>query len=157
MGYDMHVVDTEGRDVDCENNYWRRNMSGGYRQAERLVELGVAYWTADENIPGNWPEAPADAIRSDEGELWDEETGEELDPRYRRIILNHLRQRDSERSGIAAYKLCHSNDGWWVTKEECAAALAIWENVGKPDWDFGLGDLEPFLRAASAHGGFRVR
>lgn len=33
--------------------------------------------------------------------------------------MKHLRATYSEEPGISVYKLCHSNDGWWVTKIEC--------------------------------------
>ena len=155
MGYDMSVVDSNGQRAECENGYWRRNMYGGARQAERLVELGIGYWLTDNTVPGPWPAEPADAARTEDGELWDDEGGI-VDPGYRQTVFNHLRQTGDERPGIAAYKLCSSNDGWWVTKAECISALALWEKAGKPDWDLGLNDLEPFLRAAAEHDGFRV-
>ncbi|OZE95128.1 hypothetical protein CH302_19505 [Rhodococcus sp. 15-2388-1-1a] len=152
----MSVVDSNGQRVQCENDYWRRNIWGASRQADRLVGLGIAYWHDDAALPGPWPEIPEGAARTADGELWDDETEQWVDPRYRQTILDHVRQTGGERPGIAAYKLVHSNDGWWVTKAECVSALELWEKAGKPDWDLGLNDLEPFLRAAAEHDGFRV-
>lgn len=70
--------------------------------------------------------------------------------------MKHLRATYSEEPGISVYKLCHSNDGWWVTKIECQSALQLWERNGRPDVDGEAGDTIPFLRAAADHEGFRV-
>ena len=75
-------------------------------------------------------------------------------------MRERVRDRRGAGKGIAVYKLCNSNDGWWVTKEECQEFLDLWEAAGKPVVDdFGSGPYEdtiPFIRAAAANGGFRV-
>lgn len=154
----MHVVDADGDPVDCENNYWRRNIFGGHRQAQRLVDVGMGYWPRCERP--SFPEEP-------EGAEWleNEETGERLpvNELADQAMAEHvafLKATYSEEPGISVYKLCGTNDGWWVTKAECQSALKLWEEAGCPvvddlgDWTYG--DTIPFLRAAADHEGFRV-
>jgi hypothetical protein len=159
MGYDMYVVDEHGEKIArSEHSYWRRNIFGGHPQAQKLVELGMA----------SWPTTPRpDYPQQPEGTEWkyDEETGDAtlVGPgaeEYRAAEHVHLRSRFGATTGIAAYKLCDTNDGWWVTVEECREALDAWGKAGRPDVDdFGRGpsgDTIPFLQLAAEHGGFRV-
>lgn len=165
MGYDMYVVDEQGENVRCENDYWRRNMFGGIRQAELFVSLGLGYWADNELFKAaeeaGWPKR--EGIEYD----YNEETDESVlkgDPAlvaaYEAAVRERVRDRRGEGKGISVYKLCNTNDGWWVTKEECQEFLDLWEAAGKPDVDdFGngpYGDTIPFIRAAVANGGFRV-
>lgn len=158
MGYDMSVVDEHGDRVSCENNYWRRNIFGGSKQAEKLVELGMAQWPTTNDRP-RFPDRP-EHVRA-EYEAHEEAGDYDWDhPDWLALLHPHLKDRRGSTQGIAAYKLCDSNDGWWVTREECEQALAAWEQAGRPDVDdFGsgpIGDTIPFLQAAAAHHGFRV-
>lgn len=149
MGFDMSVVDDKGNELDVENGYWRRSIWSGGTQAQRLVDAGMAYWSTGEQEP--FPQMP-------ESVEWDDE-GNAVGPgaeEYEKALLAHLRKTYDERPGIAAYKLCGTNDGWFVTKEECQSALQLWEAAGCPDVDNGVGDTIPFLRCAAAYGGFRV-
>lgn len=168
MGYDMDTVNERGRSVDdCDDpehgeHYWRRSIFGGGPQAQRLVDVGMAYWPREGNtVPGDYPKPKDfDLVHNED---W---SGEDDDPQffgdvdkiaaYELANRNYYRQTYDERPGIAAYKLCHSNDGWWVTQAECASALKLWEAAGEPDVDQGVGDTIPFLRAGAAHDGFRV-
>lgn len=157
MGYDMHVVDEQGKNVKCDNDYWRRNIFGSTQQAEKLVELGMASWPTERR--GEFPQRPdhieeayAKARAADD---WDYEH-----PDYTAVLFPYLKARNGATVGINAAKLCDTNDGWWVTREECQEALKVWEASGKPPVDdFGrgpLGDTIPFLQAAAEHHGFRV-
>lgn len=169
MGYDMYVVDESGENVrDCsdhEQHYWRRNMSGGGRQAEKLVEAGMGEWSPD-NVwrvaeEAGFPKRPPGVEWVDRG---DDDSGYEGDgaEEFQAALDAHLRDPRGVTRGIPVYKLCNTNDGWWVTKQECADALMLWEANGRPDVDTfnpdvgPYGDTIPFLRAAADHGGFRV-
>lgn len=171
MGYDMSTVDDMGRTVhDCTDpehgeHYWRRSAFGGGPQAQRLVDAGMAYWPRESfEVPGKWPEHKDFDLT--ENQAWEGEEDDPNDPQfygdpdkiaaYNAAVRNYFKQTYDERPGIAAYKLCHSNDGWWVTAAECESALKLWEKAGEPDVDQGVGDTIPFLRAGAAHGGFRV-
>lgn len=154
----MYVVDSRGVRVadgisfiarESQHLYWHRSAFSGGRQAERLVEAGIGYWPADENVfRREWPSwcGCYDLEDEDAEDVHDDSCA----------IRAHLRYTGDERPGIAVYKICHSNDGWWVTDQECASALKLWEELGKPDVDDGRGDTIPFLMQAAAHGGFRV-
>src|SRR5262245_58702825 len=149
MGYDMSVVDEKGESIgrnDCDDpthgdHYWRRSIFSGGSQAEPLVEAGMAYWPrANFRVPAKWPEDK----EAEFGE-YDEDTDEcpplnEAARNLRAEMDTYLKATYDERPGIAAYKLCQSNDGWWVTKAECESALKLWEAAGKPDVDQGNGD-----------------
>jgi len=167
----MSVVDEEGRTINgCDEpthgeHYWRRSIFGMHPQADKLVELGLAYWPREGfAVPGKWPEPEDFDITANEG--WSGDEDDPNDPQfsgdpgkitaYYLAAANYFKQTYDERPGIAAYKLCHSNDGWWVTAAECASALKLWEQAGEPAVDGGNGDTIPFLRAGAAHFGFRV-
>lgn len=158
MGYDMFVVDKDGQTIpETEYRYWRRNIRGGHAQAERLVELGMASWPTQAGP--DFPDIP-------EGTTWQEnEDGTDIlvgpgAADYIAAVNSLLTDRRGATKGIAAHKLCGSNDGWWVTAEECREALQIWEETGRPAVDdFGGGPLDdtiPFLQLAAEHHGFRV-
>jgi hypothetical protein len=171
MGFDMSTVDEAGKDIKgCDDpqhgeHYWRRNMGGGGVQAQLLVDLGMAYWPRQSfSVPGKWPEPEDYGLK--QNPAWEGDEDDPNDPQffgepekvaqYRADSNNYFKQTYDERPGIAAYKLCHSNDGWWVTAAECKSALKLWEQAGQPDVDRGNGDTIPFLRAGAAHAGFRV-
>lgn len=160
MGYDMYVVNEHGSKIErSEHSYWRRNLSGGYAQAEKLVGLGLASWPASSERL-DYPRLPEGAAwRWDEAAQDDVLVGDGV-AEYLATEREHLRDRRGAPTGIAAHKLCGSNDGWWVTAEECREALEAWERAGRPDVDdFGhgpFGDTIPFLQLAAEHHGFRV-
>jgi hypothetical protein len=160
MGFDMYTVNEDGQDIHgCEDpshgeHYWRRSIGSGGPQAQRLVDAGMGYWSGPP--PGTkWPE-------SEDAEFgeYDDETGEtpalnDAAREHRAALISYLKATWDERPGIAVYKLCGTNDGWWVTKAECESALKLWEQAGQPDVD-EYGDTIPFLRAGADHAGFRV-
>jgi hypothetical protein len=161
VGYDMYVVDEQGERVsDGPNHYWRRNISGGGRQARKFVELGLGSWADDDLFEAaeaqSWPPRPETVEYNEETDRWEGPGLAEWDA----AVNDRLRDRRGSGPGIAVYKLCNSNDGWWVTKEECEEFLRLWEEAGRPAVDdFGDGPYEdtiPFIQAAAAHGGFRV-
>lgn len=159
IGYDMHAVDENGLNVrGCDNpehgdHYWRRSIFGGHPQAVRLVEAGMGYWPLCDKPP--WPEVKGAEFGEYDDDL--DECPPLNDAAREQLRLNeaYLKATYNEAPGISVYKLCDSNDGWWVTKLECESALKLWEQAGKPAVD-EYGDTIPFLRAAAAHSGFRV-
>lgn len=168
IGYDMYVVDDAGNNVsgltlpECghETHYWRRNLSGGVRQAEEFIKAGMGAWGPDdvwlEADKKGFPALPAGVTRDDEADGYVGEGAAE----YTAALHAYLRDPRGVTHGIPVYKLTNTNDGWWVTKEECEHALLLWEAAGQPvvdDFGYGAyGDTIPFLRAAADHGGFRV-
>ncbi|NKS29272.1 hypothetical protein GS534_00840 [Rhodococcus hoagii] len=154
----MSVVDEAGKSVEGENTYWHRTLGSGYRQAEKLVTLGMAQWSSS-NHEAPFPKRPSHLYAEYEQHEADGDYEWEH-PEYAAKLNAFLKDRRRSRYGIASHKLCGSNDGWWVTREECEQALEAWEKAGRPDVDdLGggpLGDTIPFLRAAAAHHGFRV-
>src|SRR4051812_4444739 len=164
MGFDMTTADKAAKKVSASDdpsnaeNYCRGSIGGGGPQAQLLVDAGMGYWSEP---TGDWPK-PEDYSLTvnpdyDYGEDSRQYLGEPGDiERFWAAHTAHLKATYSETPGIAVYKLCGTNDGWWVTKAECASALKLWEKAGEPDVDNGNGDTIPFLRAGADHGGFQV-
>jgi hypothetical protein len=158
MGYDLHIVEPTGLTPDRPavfvENYWHASYAMAREITLGLVDLGIAYELraplppVPDLAPWTGPESYED--------VYDLATGELADLRLRAIEHDHLRQTYDERPGIAAYKMLNPGTGYWVTKVECQTALVLWERAGRPDWDLGYGDLEPFLRRAAQYSGFRV-
>jgi hypothetical protein len=153
----MHTVDADGEIVrGCGKrshgeHYLRRNIFGMGEQRELWERAGIGFWPVAER--GKYPRAPEE-LEYQDGELTGPGAVE-----YRAALITHLRSTGDERPGIPLDKFC-SNDGWWVTKAECASALKLWEANGRPEVDrFGdrvFNDTIPFLRAGADHEGFRV-
>lgn len=164
MGFDMYTVDADGENAKCEDpahdeHYWRRSIGSGGNQAQRLVDAGMGYWS--DRPPGvKWPEPEDYGLVENPDYDWDTNPQQWLGSpeqieEFHAATHAFLKATYSETPGIAVYKLCGTNDGWWVTKAECASALAIWEQNGRPEVD-DYGDTIPFLRAGADHEGFRV-
>lgn len=154
MGYDCYTVDAAGENAKCDDlrhgdHYYRRSIFGMLPQAERLVAAGLAYWSV--GSPGDWPERPENLQYDEDSDSWVGSGAEAF------MAAQHAYLKDThdERPGIAAYKLCGSNDGWWVTRAECQSALQLWEKAGRPVVD-EYDDTIPFLQAGADHDGFRV-
>jgi hypothetical protein len=165
VGFDMWCVDENGDSIHggCEveahgDHYWRRNIFGGRPQAQKLVDIGIGYWS-DLNKRGPWPSYEDYGLVENPDYIGETGTQQFLGARLEEYLHDrnaHLRATYDERPGIAVYKLCDTNDGWWVTQAECRSALAMWDAAGQPDVDDGYGDTIPFLRASADHNGFRV-
>lgn len=158
MGYDMHVINADGsrayridysdgddfektvlpqiKERDDLHLYFRRSISGGIWQCQRLERAGMGYF-------GDLQYVECGCTDYTGGFCCD----------VNRRMLGAV---DADRPGINLAKMCSTNDGWHVTRLECLAALALWEAAGRPDVDDGYGDLIPFLRAAAEHDGFVV-
>jgi hypothetical protein len=161
----MHVVDELGRNIhECDkpehgDHYWRRNIFGMGGQLDMLAQHGMAF---NSNAVGQWPEQPDGLEWGDDDELVGPGAAE-----YNAAMLDYLKSTEvlldengTQLIGIPVHKFS-SNDGWWVTKAECLAALVAWEKAGRPVVDkFGdhepYNDTIPFLCAAADHDGFRV-
>lgn len=148
MSYCMRVVDESGNRVEKgENTHLDRNLAGGLHLARTLVQHGMGYWPTEDDTP--YPKVNSHKWIDDELVVIDAEAAQVL---Y--AYLKDTRVAEPE-PGISVYKLCGTNDGWWVTKEECESALAIWEEAGRPEVD-SVSDVTPFLRVAAENAGFRV-
>jgi len=145
-GIDMRIVDEQARAVNffpdipgpsMDELMISRLGSARDRQVERLAAVGMGAFAYKVPPVPNWTEH-TDEADSD--------------------LLPTLRDVCGVRQGIALHKLSVDAGGWWVTGPECAAALAQWEQAGRPDIDDGDGDLIAFIRLAVAegHDGFRV-
>lgn len=91
-------------------------------------------------------------------------TEEQIDlfVKYKQAIQNHLEARDPSTPGIDAIKFS-SNDGWVVTREECASAVAVWDSLPQEErdrvvaseGDYWLSWIE-YLRGGAVLDGFSV-
>lgn len=138
MGYDLHVVDTNGDVLPTtydDDFYFRRNIWGMGPLRQVLSGVGDGAITMGYNAIG-LPDWPSGATEDE--------------------VETHLRNTYDERPGIPLHKLS-SNDGWWVTAAECRSALDIWERAGCPEFEEEFrNDWIPFLQNAAKHGGFRT-
>ncbi|WP_258904066.1 hypothetical protein [Actinokineospora sp. UTMC 2448] len=71
--------------------------------------------------------------------------------RWKHLLADHA---VDQAPGIPGHKLA-TNDGWHVTRTECAQALRAYTAAGRHPEVFGRA-LVPFLRVAARHDGFRV-
>ena len=150
----MHVCNEEGTTLDTTYNdefYLRRAMGsqGALRQA--LLDVGMGYEAVGPEPVV--PEYPGD-------EHWDGDTFPstpltEQARAYSAACEEFLKGSRDERPGIPVHKLC-MNEGWWVTRIECATALQLWERAGQPIPEAFRDDVLPFLACAAKNGGFRV-
>lgn len=164
MGYDCYVQGRCGAEVVDDHDYLRRSVWGMRPTVAALVALGAAYespgprdrdgtfllWA---HLP-EWRPEWAKALKRDEVPA---------DPVYdqREAALEHLLSAPGayDTPGIPSHKFT-SNDGWHVTRIECASAVAIIERAPTP-WppdvaEFMRDDVLPFLQTAARHDGFRV-
>ena len=81
---------------------------------------------------------------------------------YSEQVQEHLSKHDASVPGIEEIKFS-SNDGWWVTKEECASALAVWDGLSQEERDQTVVDMGDYwnawidyLRDGAAANGFTV-
>lgn len=161
----MYVVNENGEDVELPEGvdrydtsyYLRRNIFGIGDMRAALVNAGMAY-SARGFRPDDWPDMPGSWS---DGVHWDAENDAPISDEAREFQAassRRLRDTYDERPGIPVHKFS-SNDGWWVTKAECASALKLWEAAGEPFLgyeDAESDDVIHFLRTAAEHGGFRV-
>lgn len=118
MGYDMYLRLSNG-DKPPGDGYFRLNIWGMGNWRDAMDQVGMVH---DAPFPG-FPEYPGD-----EHYDWDEEYNRTpKTPQaeaYEAKLATALAEHGSP--GMAMHKFC-SNDGWHVTKEECASAVAAWE------------------------------
>lgn len=174
MGYDCtirggDVPERPRPDWDCKDPiggeewtawrrqyYFRRNIFGGARLAEALVEMGMGFDAYEYGRPPEWPDP------KDYGVTIDDETGEPVGQRaddFRKANDAVLDWHGPEIPGIPVHKVAGSNDGWHVTKEEARSALLIYaKSIGKGQAhpEAFSDDFIPFLRQAARHDGFET-
>lgn len=145
MGYDMYAAhaldaveagtaDTADLFADEDNNYLRRSIWGIGALREALIVTGAGFDVAEYGFasPNAWlgiagedcfafPD-PADfgLTPTDDGLTGDRL--DEFDAAQHQVLTQHG-PRDVP--GIPVFPKLASNDGWWVTKIECQAAVAI--------------------------------
>lgn len=140
--------------------YLRRGIFGMGRYVDVLVQLKMAFEAPQ-------PEWPTPTFPDDEYEThigYDENTGQTvgLTPEGRTYVrrVEQVKETHSEcgTPGIPTFKFS-SNDGWHVTRDECAQAIVAYEiamkaGVAHPaELDV---DTIPFLHAAAYEDGFEV-
>lgn len=150
----------ENYEAWCDRNYFRRNVWGMEHLRDAMVQLGMAF--TDFDVMPDFPDAEAWGVRFNEWKnadgKWESGYVGTRSKEYEAEIERVLRFHGPEIPGIPMHKFC-SNDGWIVTREECQAALGLYEfalrdGKGHPD-AFG-DDFIPFLRQAARHKGFEV-
>lgn len=151
--------------------YFRRNIFGGSRLADALLDLGMGFDAHAYGRPPEWPKPEEYGVEYREEKLPDGEwecgyVGErakEFEEASNAVLDWH----GPEIPGIPIHKVAGSNDGWHVTREEAKSALLIYERAladGKTRPEvFGSGidgadgdDFIHFLRRAAAHDGFET-
>jgi hypothetical protein len=175
MGYDCYVRGEEvpkspRPDWDCREPfggeeydawtrryYFRRNIFGGSRLAEALIDMGMGFDAYRWGRPPEWPKPEEYGVRyGDDDE--DEMVGERIDD-YRKAEAEVLDWHGPEIPGIPTHKIAGSNDGWHVTREEAHSALLIYKRAiadGKAHPEAFSDDFIPFLREAARHDGFET-
>lgn len=167
------------------DSYFRLNIWGMGRYRNQMEQLGMGVWDYE---PGDWPKAPdGDVYYTLDDYLYDlDSTAPNFEEQVAKTIEDKIadkadidltvvttwialrKERDEyltkrgTTKGIALHKFC-SNDGWLVTAEECAEAVAIWDALPKRGrqavvkelGDYWLAWIDYLRRGASGRG-FRV-
>jgi hypothetical protein len=152
MGYDMYVKNAPS---DHGHNYLRRNIFGMFPTVEAMVDLGMAQWTDHDAFPP--PPSPYEThVDYDDN---DQQIGlTDEGKKYLEAVKQHLVAHVGDQPVIPSHKFT-SNDGWHVTKGECAEALKAYDAAMADGTDHPArfyDDLIPFLRLAAEHDGFEV-
>lgn len=167
MGYDYYARkpvrprpdwtdwDAVGKWLGDPRNYLRRNMWGGARLADAMVELDMAYDVLKYIPIPDFPEAEEYDCTWNDGEVIGDRAEE-----YRAVLADHLSWHGvSDIPGIPVHKIAGSNDGWHVTALECRAALGIYHQRmagGEPHPEIFGDDFIPFLEACANSDGFET-
>lgn len=117
MGYDM-TIQHDGH-LKGDKEYFRLNIFGMSRYRSLMEELGMVYDGGRGIEENEWPEWDAEEAAKDE-DAYEFQHAVKVRP----LLTRHPEGGDT----IPAHKL-GSNDGWYVTSDECYAALARWELV----------------------------
>lgn len=155
-----------GPEYDAWNRqyYFRRNMFGGSRLANALIDMGMGFDALAYGVKWpDWPSAEEYGVEhkewlDDEGEYHSERQGERA-AEFEAANNATLDWHGPEIPGIPVHKICYSNDGWHVTKEEAHAALLIYRRAiesGKGHPESFRDDFIPFLETAARHDGFET-
>lgn len=153
----------EEYDAWTRRYYFRRNIWGGMRLAEALVDMGMGFDAYEYGTPPAWPDPEEYGVTYQETKLPDGEweTGYvgERAKEYEAAQNAVLDWHGPEIPGIPTHKVAGSNDGWHVTREEAKSALLIYERAiaaGKAHPEIFSDDFIPFLRTAAEHDGFET-
>lgn len=144
------------------HSYLRRNIFGMSAVRDNMEKLGMGFWAEDYLPRPGYPNSDAYGVDFEEWEGTDGEwhsgwQGERAEE-YEKALAEHLAWHGPEVPGIPLHKFC-SNDGWHVTKEECRAALHLYEQAvkgGEAHPESFYTDLIPFLREGGQTDGFEV-
>lgn len=153
----------EEYDAWTRQYYFRRNIFGGSRLADALIDMGMGFDAYAYGQPPAWPTCEEYGVEYRE---WRDEVGEwqsgvvgeraeEFDAAQNAVLDWH----GPEIPGIPVHKIAGSNDGWHVTREEAHSALLIYRRTlddGKEHPEAFSDDFIPFLRSAVEHDGFET-
>lgn len=142
------------------SDYFRLNIWGMGATREAMYGLGMLDAAT---LQLQWPEREDFDVDDAAWNAWDgDEPGQDAPEGLHRYYQAHekaLAHRPEKPTGICAFKF-GSNDGWLVTPDELAAALAAYDeaaaggaSVPESEW---WADWIGYLRRAQARGGFRV-
>lgn len=148
MGYGM-TIQHDGH-LNRNQEYFRLNIFGMSRYAKLMYQLGMVHKS---HFPAQheWPE-------------YDETLGDEAEFQHTIACKPLLTRHEGDNPTIPYHKLV-SNDGWYVTPDECAAALAVYNSIKDDQRDRiaeETGDIDywdqwiEYLKRAAEHEGFRV-
>lgn len=155
---------------EVEEYYFRLNWWGMSRFLNAMLGFGMAYPSENE---ADWPTYRDDLPGFEDAvEAIEEGMKPDCSSDVEAIAMTYVHERDrivqahpGTEKGIPSHKFS-SNDGWWVTPEECRAALAAYEkNASMKELilaDAGIADAAywdkwiKFIRGAADHDGFKV-
>lgn len=158
MGYDIYILDREGKELSGPENYYR---IGYFQMPSVLDAMGNFGMITQVACPtpraADFQLTPEDFLNSGEN---DAKVAGRL-AAYRAACKAALDVADPEPAGIPAYKLRY-NDGFSITVAEITAALDRYHAhpgvdvaelpLGDPSWR----EWTAFLRRAKTHGGLRT-
>ena len=142
------------------SKYFRLNIWGMSRCRQAMYELGML---DTETSSLEWPEREAFGVDDKTWADWEWNEPADDDPeplrRYWEAHREALSHHPEKPTGICDFKFS-SNDGWIVTPEELAAALATYDErtgggTAVPDFEYWP-DWIDYLRRAQTRGGFAV-
>jgi|GEM_PF-3543920 len=132
-------------------DYFRLNNNGMFRYLDAMLNLGMAHESRSPVTGDDW------------GTLPDYDDGVSA---YYEALDKLTGQHPGDNPTIPTFKF-GSNDGWWVTPDECHAAVARWDEINIADVNLAeetasiiatdyWGKWIDYLRLAAEHDGFRV-
>lgn len=99
-----------------DSGRFRLNIWGMGRYRQLMDIFGMVHESSDADVP-EWPEYPDDDS---------DEESPEMKAYDAAALISQGYHNDAGNPTIPVHKF-YSNDGWWITPSECAAAIEAWD------------------------------